>query len=72
MVAPKAPIVRCDVPGCGMPADTCTDGTEIDIQDLDRPSIADINVCNRHGNWPHSADAERFATSDAYRERIKG
>lgn len=73
--APKADPVTCDVPGCGNPANHCTDGTEEDLQAKDRPelkprpAIPNINVCPRHINWPHSRDAEAFKLTDKYRGR---
>jgi hypothetical protein len=68
MAEPKAGAVRCDVFGCGMLATSCTDGTEEDEQG--RPALANLNVCSRHTNWPHSEDAQRFVITDtAYKSR---
>jgi hypothetical protein len=69
MALPKADPPRCDVPGCGMFAVKSTDGTEVDVQDLDRPAEVGINVCERHDNWPHSTDAKLFALSPAFQAR---
>lgn len=70
MAAPKADAARCDLLGCGMIAVTCTDGNEVDVQGLGRKAVKNLNVCSRHGNWPHSEDAQKFAlTSDAYKSR---
>lgn len=46
-----------------------TDGTEEDVQGLGRPALPNINVCGHHTNWPHSLDAQMFATTDTYRKR---
>lgn len=71
MPLPKADPPKCDVPGCGMEAVACTDGTEVDAQeDLARTALPNINHCGRHSNWPFSLDAEQFATTDIYRKRI--
>jgi hypothetical protein len=68
MPAPKADPARCDVYGCGIVADRCTDGTEKDV--LGRPALKNINVCAHHANWPHSEDAQKFAlSSDVYKNR---
>lgn len=69
MPAPKPDPARCDVPGCGLVATHATDGTEKDVQGLDRPAVPRVNVCAHHYNWPHSEDAQRFAASDLYRGR---
>lgn len=70
MGAPKASAVKCDLLGCGMLAVLCTDGSEVDVQGLGRPSLKNLNVCSRHTNWPHSEDAQRFALiSDDYKAR---
>jgi hypothetical protein len=76
MPAPKADEARCDVPGCGALAVHCTDGTEEDIQAIERseltkrPALKNINVCTRHGNWPHSDDAKAWAaTNEKYKTR---
>jgi len=62
---PKADPVRCDVPGCGMLAETSFDGTEEDVQGLGRPALPNLNICGRHTNWPHSEDARTWATANA-------
>lgn len=68
--APKASPPKCDVPGCGMVAVACTDGTETDSQGLGRPAIKNLNLCTRHPNWAHSEDAQRFVLmSDDYKAR---
>lgn len=59
---------RCDVLGCGHLADFSTDGTEVDIQGLSRPSVKGVNVCQHHQNWPHSDDAKRFVESDDFKK----
>lgn len=70
MPAPKADPPRCDVLGCGNYATHYTDGTEKDSTGLGRPALKHINVCDRHMNWPHSEDAQRFAlASDSYKGR---
>jgi len=69
MPAPKADPARCDVLGCGMIATLSTDGTEKDAQGLGRPAIPHVNVCERHTNWPHSSDAQRFALGETYTAR---
>jgi hypothetical protein len=70
MPSPKADTPRCDVPGCGLDATSCTDGTEQDEQELGRTAVANINHCGRHSNWPFSADAVHFSmTSDVYKKR---
>jgi hypothetical protein len=67
---PKADAPRCDLLGCGHRATMCTDGSEVDAQGLGRSSLPNLNVCERHSNWPHSEDARLFAqTSDAYKAR---
>jgi len=63
MPAPIADAPLCDVFGCGRPATVCTDGSEADIQGLGRPALPRVNVCDRHKNWPHSADCQAWATS---------
>lgn len=69
MPAPKAPVI-CDVPGCGLLSALTTDGTEVDVQGLERPALPNINVCARHANWPHSDDAKVFALmSGSYKQR---
>lgn len=46
------------------------DGTEIGIDEpMNRPAVPFINVDERHRNWPHSEDAQRFAATDAYKAR---
>jgi hypothetical protein len=68
--APIADAPRCDLLGCGMPATSRTDGSEVDAQGLGRKALPNLNVCGRHTNWPHSEDAQRFAlASDVYRAR---
>jgi hypothetical protein len=70
MPAPKADPARCDLYGCGMIADTCTDGSETDVTGLGRKALPNLNVCFRHANWPFSEDAKTFAqTSGAYKAR---
>ena len=70
MAAPKADAARCDVFGCGMLADSYTDGTEKDTQGLGRPALPNLNLCTRHLNWAHSEDAKKFAlASDIYKNR---
>jgi hypothetical protein len=69
MGAPKADPPKCDVPGCGLLAVACSDGSEVDAQELGRKSIPNINHCERHANWPFSHDAEVFATTDKYQKR---
>jgi len=64
MAEPKAAKPRCDVPGCGSFADTCTDGTEKDAQGLDRPALKNLNVCVRHENWAHSDDAATWVANN--------
>jgi len=68
--APKADPAKCDVLGCGMPATMSSDGTETDIQGLGRKALPNLNVCDRHTNWPHSTDAQAFALTDIYRKRV--
>jgi len=86
MPAPKLVPAQCDVPGCGMPAIMSTDGTEKDIAKkrvtnkdgdtrdelLNRPAAKDVNVCDRHRNWPHSDDAHRFVASDDFKKQKRG
>lgn len=69
MGAPKADKARCDIYGCGNYAAACSDGTEVDVQGLGRKAIPNINYCDRHSNWPHSEDAQRFALGDIYKAR---
>jgi hypothetical protein len=70
MPTPIATAPRCDVDGCSFDAVKATDGTESDITGLARPAVPHVNVCAHHDNWPHSEDAQRFAASDVYRNRI--
>ena len=69
MAAPKADPPRCDVLGCGMFADHCTDGTEADVQGLGRKALKNINLCTRRSNFAHSADALVFALTPIYQNR---
>lgn len=69
MAAPKADPPRCDVYGCGQFATVCTDGSEVDSQDLKRPAIKNLNLCDRHPNWAHSTDAQVFSMGETYRGR---
>jgi hypothetical protein len=69
MAKPKADAARCDVFGCGHIATIGTDGSEKDIQNLNRKAIPNLNVCVSHENWPFSNDAERFAAGDVYKNR---
>lgn len=69
MAAPKADPARCDVLGCGIPADRCTEGNEKDVQGLDRKPVVGVNTCPHHENWPFSNDAQMFALGDVYRNR---
>lgn len=72
MAEPKADKPRCDVPGCGMFAESCTDGSEVDVQGLGRKPLVGVNVCARHHNWPFSTDAQEFALkSDGFKSRAK-
>jgi hypothetical protein len=72
MPQPKADPPRCDVPGCGIVADRCTDGSEPDVQGLGRKPLSFINTCPHHENWPFSDDAQKFALeSAAYKARAK-
>ena len=66
---PKADPPRCDVLGCGMFADLCTDGTEVDIQGLGRKALKNLNLCSRHMNFAHSDDARVFALTPLYQNR---
>ena len=72
---PAAPIAdqpRCDVKGCGHYATKRTDGTEEDVQKLGRKALPNLNICDRHTNWPHSDDAQRFILdSPDYKNRGK-
>lgn len=71
MPAPKADPARCDLYGCGMVADTCTDGSEIDSTGEGRKALPNLNVCFRHSNYPFSEDARIFAqTSGTYKARV--
>jgi hypothetical protein len=78
MASPKADPARCDVFGCGMLATSCTDGTEDDTNPrptsdgTKRAALPNLNVCDRHVNWPFSDDARAWAVgpgADAYRKR---
>jgi hypothetical protein len=69
MNAPITALPKCDVFGCGHLAVKSTTGSETDAQGLGRPALAKLNVCANHHNWPHSEDAQVFATTAAYRER---
>jgi len=69
MGAPKADKPKCDVPGCSTDAATCSDGSEVDAQGLDRPAIPNLNTCAHHANWVHSNDAHAFTATDTYRKR---
>lgn len=40
-------------------------GVAYATKSLGRPSLAKLNVCERHRNWPHSDDAKEFA-NDKY------
>lgn len=68
--APKADAALCDILGCGMIANLCTTGDEVDAQGLGRKALPNLNLCTRHANFAHTDDAKIFAlTSDKYRKR---
>jgi hypothetical protein len=74
MAAPKSDPPKCDLLGCGMPASTCSDGSERDTPEnagSSRTSVPGINTCDHHVNFPFSDDARRFAQSEVYQSRMK-
>ena len=84
MAQPKAKAALCDVPGCGRPADKCSDGTEKESNvepgtdppreriKEPRPALPNLNVCNRHGNWPHSPDAKAWVANNQAEYAARG
>lgn len=69
----QAPV--CDVPGCGNLADFSTDGSETDsnstTKDRGRKSVPYVNLDRRHENWSFSEDAQRFAATPDYQQRLR-